>query len=424
MTLILFLVSLAILVFVHELGHYLLARVTGMRVEKFYLFFDWPRPLWRFFYKGTEYGIGLLPLGGYVKIAGMEADEAPTPGGYNTKSWGARMSVILAGVIANFLLGILILSLFLYKDGQAETPLYQWRLGIEKPAGLPLQAGDILLRLGEEPATWEIASSPHWLTSPKLVFIRGRDTLTHFLTESEKDTLMAAYLRGERPFMPRFASVIDVLPDYPAAQAGLQKGDKILRIDTVLVYYFSDIKRVVGQHPDKPHMLIVFRPQTQETLQFQIVPRKGVLGIVPIWDSLPTQRRQYGLLPALYEGTLWGYRFLRANILGFAQIFQGKIAPEKGLAGPVRISTQLKKAYEVEGWSGFWIFTALLSLVLGFVNLLPILPLDGGHVFFLLLEPWVPRKGLNFIRRYASLIGLMLILMLFMFVLWNDLANF
>lgn len=433
LTLGLFLLSLSLLIVVHELGHFLPAKAFRMRVEKFYLFFDWPRKLLSWRRGETEYGIGLLPLGGYVKIAGM-VDESqlgkrgglpsePAPDEFRAKPLPQRALVIAGGPLMNILYAIVVLAGLFYSSGLQRVPLFQWEEGLEALPLLGIQAGDRLWAVNGVPAYLDRVASPEWLLAdqPTLQLLRGRDTITLPVLPPLRDSLLRLYGAGEEVLRLRLPAIIDPVPGGPAAQAGLQKGDRILAVNGHPVSSFSALREVLQQSPDPFAQLLVLRGQDTLTASVKLDSTKRMQAL-PL-AQLPQEVVRLSAGEALVESFHQAYRLTAANLKALFYLITGRMRISENLSGPIGIARVAGRSYESGGWRSFLAFTAALSLILAVMNLLPIPLLDGGHLLFLGLEAVFRREPSYRLREVAQYIGLALILALMLFAFWNDLRR-
>ncbi len=433
LTLGLFLLALSLLIVVHELGHFLPAKAFGMRVEKFYLFFDWPRKLFSWRKGDTEYGIGLLPLGGYVKIAGM-VDESqlgkrgglptqPAPDEFRAKPLAQRALVIAGGPLMNVFYAIVVLAGLFYASGLQRVPLFRWEEGLEAFPLLGIQAGDRLLAVNGAPAYLDRIASPEWLLeeNPTLQLLRGRDTLTLSVPPPLRDSLMRLYGAGEEVLRLRFPAIIDPVPEGPAARAGLRRGDHILAVNTHPVHSFAALREALQRSPDSLVQLQVVRGS--ETLAVSVVlDSTKRIQALPLAE-LPQEVVRLSLVGALGESFRQAYRLTAANLKALFYLITGRMRISENLSGPIGIARVAGRSYESGGWRSFLAFTAALSLILAVMNLLPIPLLDGGHLLFLGLEAVFRREPSYRLREIAQYVGLALILALMLFAFWNDLRR-
>lgn len=434
----LLILSLGILVFIHELGHFLPAKWFGMRVEKFYLFFDWPKKLWSVVKNGTEYGIGILPLGGYVKISGivdesMDTDFASKPAEpweFRAKPVWQRFIVMVGGVTMNLILGILIFSFIKFYYGEAKTPLNELKQGVEVVPGtlmdsLGFNTGDRILTFNGEPVKYleDIATPAIFLNSDaSFQVLRNNETLSIKIPNDYLKKFLEKKKENSVFFLPAYSNKILVLPKYPAANAGIQNGDKILQIDTVLINLFSDIKRTIKPFAGKQVKIQVER--AGQVLSFEVsLGKDGVLGVKPDDSDIPVERFRYGLLSALGPGTAAAFGTLSDNIKGISKVAKGEVDASKSVAGPLKIGAILSEQVEKNGWLSFWVITGSLSMWLALINILPIPALDGGHVVFLLMEAVTGKEPSLRVRMIAQQIGMYLLLGLMVLVLLNDFFN-
>ncbi|GIV25225.1 MAG: zinc metalloprotease [Bacteroidia bacterium] len=433
LTLGLFLAVLTVLIVVHELGHFLPARLFGMRVEKFYLFFDWPTKLWSWKKNGTEYGIGVLPLGGYVKIAGM-VDESqlgkkvsepalPAPDEFRAKPLYQRAIVIAGGPLMNVIFAIAVLSGLFFVYGVERVPLYAWEYGLEAVPLVGIQAGDRLLKVNGEPAYLDRISSPEWLLAdpPVLEVLRGKDTVRIALSAAQRDSLLRRYTQGQEGLTLRLPAQIEPVEGGPAAQAGLQKGDLILAVNDAPVSSFAELRaRLQATSGDSVRLTVQRKGQTFSVqVGLDTARRIHVLPAV----ILPHETRTLSLAEAFQEGIRQAYRLTATNLKGLFYLVTGRMRASESLSGPIGIARLAGKTYENTGWRGFLAFSAVLSLILAFMNLLPIPLLDGGHLLFLGMEAVLRREPSYRLREVAQYIGLALILALMVFAFWNDLRR-
>lgn len=433
LTVALFLLALSLLIVVHELGHFLPAKAFGMRVEKFYLFFDWPRKLFSWRRGGTEYGIGMLPLGGYVKIAGM-VDESqlgkkgalptqPQPDEFRAKPLPQRALVIAGGPLMNILYALVVLTGIFYVSGLHRVPLMKWELGLEAQPLLGIQAGDRLLAVNGAPAYLDAVASPEWLLfdSPTLTILRGGDTLHLTVAPAVRDSLMALYGQGKEVFALRLPPRIDPVPNGPAAQAGLQKGDHILQIDTYAVSSFSHMREVLQSLRRDSVVLTVERGAER----FQVAVRLDTSYRLQAYPDaeLPRETQTLSLPMAMGTAVAQSYRITATNLKALFYLITGRARVSESVSGPIGIARVAGRSFESSGWLGFLTFTAALSLILAVMNLLPIPLLDGGHLLFLGLEAIFRKEPSYRLREVAQYIGLALILALMIFAFWNDLRR-
>lgn len=419
--------SLSILIVLHELGHFTPAKLFGARVEKFYLFFDPWFSLFKVQKGETEYGIGWLPLGGYVKISGM-IDESmdkeqmagpPQPWEFRSKPAWQRLIIMLGGVTVNFILGFLLYGMVLFVWGEEYLPTENVKYGIHADSlgvELGLQTGDKVLTVGETPFEKfndRLVVREIIINSAETITVErdGRQTDLpvdpKFITE-----LSSSKNKGKALFSARHPFVInEVGDDSPAQKAGLQKGDKVIALNnTPTPFYdqFADIAKTLG---GKQVPLQVER-EGDGTLDLVITPsEKGRIGVYrePVPYFFDTERQEYTVAEALPAGVAKGWNFLADQVKAFGQIFKGKIAASESLGGFGTIA----KMYGTEwNWERFWTMTAVLSLILAFMNLLPIPALDGGHVMFLLWEMITGRKPSDKFLEYATIIGFVIVLSL------------
>ncbi|MEN3039989.1 MAG: RIP metalloprotease RseP [Bacteroidia bacterium] len=429
----LFLLALSLLIVIHELGHFLPAKLFGMRVEKFYLFFDWPTRLLRWKRGGTEYGIGVLPLGGYVKIAGM-VDESqlgkrdslssvPQPDEFRAKPLYQRAIVIAGGPLMNILFAVLLLGSLLYTSGMQRVPLYNWSMGMEAFPLIGLQAGDRLLAVNGKPAYLDLLASPEWLLEeePTLTVLRGRDTLRLTITAFVQDSLMTLYGQGKEAFLPRLPAQIDPVPNGPAARAGLQKGDLILSIEGEAVHSFSEMRQVLQKLRRETVRLVVRRGEEVQVISVRLDTAYR-LQAYPATE-LPREIIKLSLPQAFVSAFSQAYRLAVANLKALFHLITGRSRVSDSVSGPIGIAKIAGRTFEASGWIGFWAFTASLSLILAIMNLLPIPLLDGGHLLFLGLEAIFRREPSYRLREVAQYVGLALILALMLFAFWNDLRR-
>lgn len=427
----LFVVALGVLVFVHELGHFLPAKLFGMRVEKFYLFFDWPRKLYSFKRGQTEYGIGLLPLGGYVKIAGMVDESSlkdkpdlstlPAPDEFRAKPLYQRAVVVLGGPLANALYAYVVFFLLLFVGGRERLAYHEWPMGIEAVPLLGIQEGDQLLAINDKPAYADVLLSPEWLTvdKPTLTLKRGKDTLHLTLLPATRDTLLRWLLQKREVFELRLPAVVEPAPGGPAAQAGIQKGDTLLALNDTPISSFQHLRRLLKEAPSPSVKLLVGTPKGRaiRTALLDSLKRLQVRPSTP----LPIHVEKLSFAKALVAGGEVLFRSTALQLKGFMLLLTGRLRPSESLSGPIGIAQMTARQFEEGGWLQLLTFSALLSLILAIMNLLPIPLLDGGHLVFLGIEAILRREPPQKAREIAQYIGLAIILLLMVFALWNDL---
>jgi regulator of sigma E protease len=441
-TLVVFIAGLTLLVVVHELGHFLPAKLFGMRVEKFYIFFDWPRKLWSVTRGGTEFGIGVLPLGGYVKIGGMidesMDDEAirqekagipPQPDEFRAKPVWQRMIVMVGGVTFNVILAIIIFSSIALITGDARIRLDALPNGLYVPeksvgAELGLQSGDRLVALNGQPATYLPGGRELQrllLSDSATVTVqRGEERITLSVPSNYLDRLGGAD-KPEMTLGEIDPEPIIVLGDSngPGAKAGLRNGDRILQIGTTRTPSFQAMREALAGHAEKSVAITALRGT--DTLRLTAVPDsagKLMIGADP--SRIKIEQVRYGFFESWAVGTGMAFGAVGDQLSGFRKIFAGEVSANKAVAGPVKIAQFMGDATRAGGVLGWLYIVGLLSMILAVVNILPIPALDGGHLVFLLIELVMRREPSLKVRLVAQQIGMFLLFGLMIFVLFND----
>ncbi|MBD3750427.1 MAG: RIP metalloprotease RseP [Sphingobacteriales bacterium] len=424
------LLGLSILIVLHELGHFLAARAFGIKVEKFFLFFDaWGFKLFSIKIKDCEYGIGWLPLGGYVKIAGMidesmdtEAMEAPVQAWeFRAKPAWQRLIVMLGGVTVNVILGIFIFWMLTFKYGETYLPNSEVKYGIAPGVvgqSIGLQAGDQVIAVnGRQLERF------NELTSSDVLL--GNSTLTILRDGQEKTiTIPPSFLNkvsdyGINEFVaPRYKyDIVDVTKGSEAEKMGLKKGDQIASINGYPTVFVDELQKQIASNKGKAVQLAVIR--NNDTLQLNgQVSAKGTLGFVfsAVVPHLATEKFSFG--QALPEGASKAWGSLVDNAKGLGKVIKGDVKANKAFSGPVEIARKLYGG--TWDWIKFWTITGLLSMALALMNMLPIPALDGGHVVFLIIEMIKGKPLSDKFMEKAQIVGFVLLATLMVFVLGND----
>ncbi len=434
------LLSLSILVTLHELGHYLAARWFKTKVEKFYLFFDFLFPFAHLLnfslvkkkIGDTEYGIGWFPLGGYVKIAGMIdesndkafLEQPPQPWEFRSKPAWQRLIIMLGGVIVNFLLGGLIYAGVLWFWGTEYLPAQNVKYGIYADSlgrQMGLQDGDMILSVGDKP--FDKFSEP---VVRRAIIIDNVETLTVRregqnvvlnIPEGFAAELAAHKNKDKELFSLRVPFIADsFVKDSPAEQAGIQSGDLILAFDGTPTPFFQDFHRLAAANPGRNVNITILRGQSDTLQKALTLTQEGKAGIYPKGPGhfFETEKLKYSIAAALPAGFVKGYDFLTVQLKAFGQIFRGKIKASDSLGGFGSIGQMFGSQWL---WERFWSMTAALSIILAFMNLLPIPALDGGYVMFLLIEMVSGRKPSDKVMEWAGTIGFVIIIAL---MLWAN----
>ena len=428
------LLGLSILIILHEAGHFFAARAFGIRVEKFYLFFDaWGFKLFRFNYKGCEYGIGWLPLGGYVKISGM-IDESmdseqlagpPQPWEFRSKPAWQRLIVMLGGVTVNIVLGIFIFWMLTLKNGETFIPNDKLPDGISpgligKEIGL--QIGDRITSVNGMPVVRfdELTSSKVLLGNTELSVARGSEIKT---IQVPGDILEMVSDLGIGQFVePRvkMSGIGQIAPGANAAKAGLQKGDSILAVNNKAITFYDQFKAEVQANKNKTVTISLIRNNQPMDLPTQ-VSEDGTVGVyISPYFNIPIETVNYGLIGSLPVGASKAWGSFMDNAKGLGKVASGQVKANKAFTGPIGIATMFGATVD---WVKFWSLVGLLSMALALMNLLPIPALDGGHAIFLLIE-MVKGKPLGdkFMER-AQMVGFVILVTLMVFVFGNDIIK-
>ena len=426
--------SLSILVLVHEFGHFLFARIFKVRVEKFYLFFDAWFSLFKFKPKNsdTEYGIGWLPLGGYCKISGMidesmdkEAMAQPAkPYEFRSKPAGQRLMIMIAGVLFNFLLALFIYSMVLYTWGETYLPLKNMKHGMyysEAFQEVGFRDGDILLKANnEELDRLDQASFRKVVEASNVTVLRdGVETVIPI-----PEDMMQRFMREGKGFASpdRVPMVVKKLSekDSPAATAGLQQGDSIVSINGQATPLFEDVAEMLDQNKGKDITLGFYRNGMEQSVVIQ-PDTAGKIGVYLMskTDLYPTVTRTYGFFESFPAGVRLGINTLKGYVNDMKYVFTKEGASSLGGFGT--IGSIFPTVWD---WQVFWMQTAFLSIILAFMNILPIPALDGGHVMFLLYEVIARRKPSDKFLEYAQITGMFLLFALLIYANGNDIFRF
>lgn len=421
-----FILGLSILVALHELGHMLPALWFGMRVEKFYVGF--PPKVYSFVKKGIEYGIGAIPLGGFVKISGMvdesldteNLDKTPQPYEFRSKPAWQRLIVMLGGVTVNFILGILVFTFILWYWGKSYMPVSQLnekgiyaypiaeKLGFKTGDKIVSVNGKVIKNVDEMVSADVLLEQNSYYT-----ILRGNDTIQINIPNNFADKLIDA--KGEF-IVPAITMQVDtVLPQGGAHQAGILKGDIILKSDSIDTPFFQDFQKAVNGKNNTKVKLTVLRNSDTLSVITQ-VNNEGKIGIGPR-INFKSEKQKYSAVEALTKGPSEAINFLVLNLKGFKKIFAGEISPMKAVGGPIKIVQSFPSTWV---WEIFWQRVAMISLMLAFMNLLPIPALDGGHVIFLLYEIITRRKPSDKVVEVAQKVGMVLLLTLTVLVTFKD----
>ncbi|WNJ19876.1 RIP metalloprotease RseP [Pontibacter sp. G13] len=437
----LLLLGITILVTIHELGHFLPAKWFGMRVEAFSIGF--PPKLFGFKKGDTEYQVGATPLGGYVKITGIidesldteHLNKEPEPYEFRAKPVWQRMIVMVGGVTMNVILGILIFSMIKFIYGDVKTPMASLDQGIYVPASpgvqgeqylgavLGFETGDKILSVNGKKYDYledYSNSQQEWLEDNAYFEVDRKGQMVRIEIPAD---IQRYFDKDSMVVVPLFAANHSAQVDVPvktdngqsrAYEAGLRSGDIILQIDTNQVARYREIPAVLANYPNQTIPVTFLRGQ--DTMKIDIALDSTTMGVVP--RGLDTL--DYGFFQSFGIGTKNAFGIVTANVAGFRNMAQGDADVSKSVKGPIQIAKYFLIAFERGGVKAFLNLTAVLSMVLAFVNILPIPALDGGHLLFLLIEGITRKEPSPKVRIIAQQIGMVFILGLMVLVLFND----
>ena len=449
--------SLAILVTLHELGHFLPAKLFKTRIEKFYLFFNpwfslfrykkvngvkksvWftkesPKE-WKEDENSTEWGLGWLPLGGYVKIAGMIDESMDTeqmkqpaqPWEFRSKKAWQRLLIMIGGVTVNLILGYIIYIGVIFAWGQTELKQNKLQKGLSAHPYLKkyhIQSGDIVLSLeGKKVLNLDDLNKGVLLRDARKLTVKHMDGSIEKIT-LPKNVDQEFFQAGALPafgLRSKANEVAEVVSETPAEKAGLKKADKILMINARPIEYFDDLQSELYLNKGKTVELAVLRAKDTVNLKSEVKP-DGTIGFQTQTklqlDSTAIQTKKYGLGESIAIGFQYGTNTLTDYVSQFKFVFTKKGASSIG--GFASIGNMFPPVWD---WQAFWLNTALLSIILAFMNILPIPALDGGHVVFLLYEMITGKEAPQKILEYAQYVGIALLLGLMVYANGNDLIR-
>ena len=425
--------SLSLLVIIHEFGHFLFARLFKTRVEKFYLFFDPWFSLFKVKKGETEYGIGWLPLGGYVKISGM-IDESmdkeamklpPQPHEFRSKKTWQRLLIMIGGVLMNFILAFIIYIGILYTWGEQYLPTESVKYGIEVDAvgeQIGLQNGDKIISVGEHKVDNFQKIIPTLILDNASYIKVERDSQTVKVDISDEEIALLIKSKGVISFRIPFNYMVAKVSGKSAAeQAGLMEGDQILGINGQRYAFNDQFKEALKDSIGKTIELDVMRNNQEVSVPLS-VPETGMLGIQLDLKNLEEifefKTIEYGFLESIPAGINKGLSTINDYLKQFKLIFSPKTKAYESLGGFIAIGNIFPGMWN---WYSFWSMTAFLSIILAIMNLLPIPALDGGHVMFLLFEMITGRKPGDKFLEYAQIAGMVLLLTLLLYANGNDL---
>ncbi len=421
--------SLSILIVVHEFGHFLFARLFNIRVEKFYLFFDTKFSLFKKKIGDTVYGIGWIPLGGYVKIAGMidesmdkeQMKQEPKPWEFRSKPAWQRLLVMLGGVLFNFIFAFIIYTCVLGYWGEDYIPMKNVKYGVVcSPAALEVgfEHGDRISTLdGEQVERFSELQKKFLLDAPRTVGIEREGVKRDILLNSE-DIRKIRKARKEALFGIR-------IPDYKvgfvsegslASKLGIEIGDKIVFVGDEPVVYNDEFKGLLAKHANDSVQLVIDRAGKRMAMQ-AVFGDTCFLGVAP---DFPTEQmyvhKDYGVLESIPRGFTLGFGGIIDYVKQLKLLFVVEDAAGD-LGGFISIAKIFPATWD---WHSFWLLTGLLSIVLGVMNFLPIPALDGGHIMFTLYEIITGRKPAEKFLERAQMAGMIFLILLLLFINLND----
>jgi len=430
-----FILSISILVILHELGHFLPAKWFKTKVEKFYLFFDPWFSIAKKKIGETEYGIGWLPFGGYVKIAGMVDESMDTeqlkqpaqPWEFRAKPAWQRLIIMLGGVTVNFFLAWIIYGCLSFFNGETtfdttkvDTPMHY--TNVAKAMGF--KDGDKILKVdGKTQNNLDKLSLDILLSDQVTVLRDGKET-----TFNTNDDGKALAFKDENPkgfLTPRYAAVIDTIINPKTAEAGLKVGDQVISANGQKINYYDEFQAAVGKSAGKPINIEVLRNGSTQLLSIP-VSKEGTIGIASykqLEKYANTQHFTFG--QSIGRGFTRSIESLTYQVKQFKLIFNKKVQGYKKVGGPLAIIKNMPVDQAKDGsisinWTAFWSFTAMFSVWLAFLNLIPIPGLDGGHVIFTLYEMIVGKPVPQKVLENAQMVGVIFLLGLMLVIFGSD----
>lgn len=433
-----FILSLSLLIVLHEMGHFIPAKLFKTRVEKFYLFFDYKYSIFKKKIGETVYGIGWIPLGGYVKISGMIDESMDTeqmkqpaqPWEFRSKPAWQRLIIMLGGVFVNFVLGIFIYICLMWAYGENYLPNENVKDGIwvqdELAENLGLQTGDKILTVDGNKVKNFSDLSLEFINGSNFEIERNGKLIEKEIPQNFISQLIE---RGKDagPFLnPRIPFVIGGIADIsPNKNADLLKKDIVTAINGDEITYFDEVQTALSNHKNQEITLSVKRGNDIKNIPVKVTDdgKIGVsVGMLSVKDMeklgyYELETIEYSFLEAIPAGFKKSWKTLTDYVKQLKKIFNPSTGAYKGLGGFISIGSIFPSEWSAQS---FWTITAFLSIMLGFMNLLPIPALDGGHVVFTLWEIITGKKPGDKFLEYAQITGFILLIALLLFANAND----
>lgn len=419
---------LSIIVILHEGGHYAAAKAFGTKVERFFLFFDVKFALWKKKIGETVYGIGWLPLGGYVKIAGMIDESMDTeqmkqpaqPWEFRSKPAWQRLIIMLAGIIVNLILAMVIFAVLSYTNGESYVNVNKLQNGVvvdSAQLAMGMKPGDVPVGVnGVRYDKLNEISKRALIDGGTLQVKRGGETVDLAITQG---ALVSMLEQKGMFFWPNVPITVDTV--FSVAQSsGIRKGDRIVQINNDAVNGWNSLTKTIGESANKTIAFGLERNGQPLTVNVP-VPAEAKIGIGPSFElESVTDKQEFGLGESLVRGVKLTFATITDQVQSFGVLWKLKGQARKYVSGPIGIAKQLPSTWD---WGFFWSFTALLSAWLAFVNLLPIPGLDGGHATFTIYEMITGHKPGDKFMEVMQIIGFIFLMGLMVFIFGNDIVN-